>query len=265
MAQPTLVIGDVHGQVDQLRVVLRGADLIDTQDRWAGGTARLWFTGDFVDRGPDGIGVIDLVMALQQQARAAGGEVGAVLGNHDLLLLAADRFGAHAAPPGGTLWFDWVRNGGQRRDLQRMTDEHRRWLAALPTLVRIEDALLAHADAMFYLHYGRTVAEINAAVAAILAGNDLHAWDELAVQFAERQAFSNEGLRSARRLQMLIGRLGARTLVHGHTPISYVLGVDPAVIVEPYMYQQGRCINVDGGLYLGGAGFVAKILPGDQI
>ena len=53
----------------------------------AGRDARLWLVGDLVDRGPDGVGVIELVRRLQRE-----GDVHCLLGNHELLLLAARRF-----------------------------------------------------------------------------------------------------------------------------------------------------------------------------
>ena len=40
---------------------------------WSGGRASLWLLRDYVDRGPDGVGVIELIMRLQEQAADAGG------------------------------------------------------------------------------------------------------------------------------------------------------------------------------------------------
>ena len=73
------VIGDVHGQLEKLRDLLRGAELIrkdkDQNETWSGGDSTLWLMGDLVDHGPDGIGAVELVMRLQQQAAWAGGRV----------------------------------------------------------------------------------------------------------------------------------------------------------------------------------------------
>ena len=80
---PTFVVGDVHGQRDVLVRLLRDAGLIDAHERWSGGDARLWLLGDLVDRGPDGIGAIDLVRRLQEEA-----SVGCLLGNHEVMLIS---------------------------------------------------------------------------------------------------------------------------------------------------------------------------------
>src|SRR5260370_32987021 len=83
------IIGDVHGQLKKLVKLLQDAHLIDAEYVWKAGTATLWFMGDFVDRGPDSIAVLDLVMRLQREAAASGGTVASLLGNHEMLLLAA--------------------------------------------------------------------------------------------------------------------------------------------------------------------------------
>ena len=92
MTTPTFIIGDIHGHCDKLAGLLRDAGLVDADLAWSGGDARLFLLGDYVDRGPDGIGVIDLLMGLGVEAAAAGGQVEALLGNHDVMLLAAHRF-----------------------------------------------------------------------------------------------------------------------------------------------------------------------------
>ena len=111
------VVGDVHGHLAELIRALHVAELCDEEGHWAGGEAELWFLGDFVDRGPDGVGVIDLVMRLAEEATAAGGSVNSLIGNHEVLLLGMYRFGDDQVPdsPGPRSFApSWLLNGGQR-------------------------------------------------------------------------------------------------------------------------------------------------------
>ena len=85
-----VAVGDVHGGYVEFVGVLRNAKLIDEQDRWIGGRAHLVQTGDVLDRGPDSRKAMDLLMALEKRAKAAGGYVHALIGNHEAMNLYGD-------------------------------------------------------------------------------------------------------------------------------------------------------------------------------
>lgn len=241
------VIGDVHGEYDKLCRLLRGARLVDGGLRWSGGESRLTLVGDFFDRGPDGIGVVELVMRLQGEAAAAGGAVHALLGNHDALLLSAHRFG-------GYFLLSWRREGGQDSDIERLSPAHSEWLTALPAMAVHGGRLYVHADAEFYMRYGGTVDKVNARIRRLLRSDDQEAWDRLLDDFAERRAFDGPGGSAAS--ARFLARYGGRQLIHGHTPIEKVTGTPSARITEAYTYADGLCVNVDGGMVRGGPGFV---------
>ena len=80
-----VAIGDVHGAYDQLVALLQSLELIDTELQWTGGDTVLVQTGDLLDRGVQVFEVMDLFMALQDQAAAAGGEVRVLMGNHEAM------------------------------------------------------------------------------------------------------------------------------------------------------------------------------------
>jgi hypothetical protein len=82
-----VVFGDVHGAYDALAKTLRAAKMIDASQHWSGGTATLVSVGDLLDRGPDARKVLDLLMRLEGEARAAGGRVQVLSGNHELMNL----------------------------------------------------------------------------------------------------------------------------------------------------------------------------------
>src|SRR5947199_5963010 len=128
--------------------------------------------GDFVDRGPDGIAVLDLVMHLQTEAAAAGGSVSSLLGNHEMLLLAAYRFGRRSTELGSNFLTRWKQNGGNRKDISSLTLRHLDWMAHLPAMALVGDYLFMHADAPFYIKCVRTVDEVHAAFSKLLCSSD---------------------------------------------------------------------------------------------
>jgi hypothetical protein len=85
-----VAVGDVHGGYDEFVAILRAAGVIDSGNRWAGGEAHFVQTGDLLDRGAGSRQIMDLVMRLEPQARAAGGRVHALIGNHEAMNLTGD-------------------------------------------------------------------------------------------------------------------------------------------------------------------------------
>lgn len=252
-------MGDVHGQFDRVTTLLREAGLLDASLRWSGGGSVLWFIGDLVDRGPAGLQVIDLVMRLQQEAAAAGGSVASLLGNHDALLVSAHRFGAW---PGSrrheSFAAVWLRNGGEIEDLAELTPEHIAWITSRPAMVRVGPYLLTHGDTMLYTRYGRSVAEVNAAFSELLHGDDALRWSRLLSEFSEHRAFMG-GAEGSARAAAFRWHFGGEQIVHGHTPICRITGEAPGQVREALLYADEQCLDVDGGLYLGGPGFVHRL------
>jgi len=114
-APRTLVIGDVHGCLDELRALVQKAGVTDDD--------QVVFVGDLVAKGPDSAGVVSW---------ARGRGAAAVLGNHDdhaLHALAGDR----AAKPGALA----VAASLSKADAA--------WLAALPLYLRLPSDTAPHA------------------------------------------------------------------------------------------------------------------------
>lgn len=253
---PLWVAADVHGHRAELQDELRDAGLVDGTGQWSGGNARLWLLGDYVDRGPDGIGVIDDIRRLSGQAEAAGGEVRALLGNHEVQLLGAHRFGFAAVDgwdePGG--WRGgWARFGGLEEDLRGLTPEHIAWITALPAVAVVDEFLLVHADTARYLEFGSTVAEINTAVAEAMAGHDSVAWLEFCDRICDRLAFRDaEPAKPDDPVSTMLRALGGEVLVHGHSTLISCFDVAPEDVREALWYADGRVVAIDGGVFEGG-------------
>lgn len=85
-----VAVGDLHGDLDNAIAVLKLADVVNEAGNWAAGNTILVQTGDTTDRGPDSRKLLDLMMRLETQAAAEGGQVHALLGNHEVMNLLGD-------------------------------------------------------------------------------------------------------------------------------------------------------------------------------
>ena len=132
----TFAIGDIHGCLSPLRRLLQACEA-----HAGAGRARYVFLGDYLDRGPDSRGVVELLMQRQQ---AAPGDVVCLMGNHEhMAVMAQDD---ESAMPlwlqnsGATTQRNYWRTGG------RIEAAHLAWLRALP---------LCHDDGLrFFVHAG---------------------------------------------------------------------------------------------------------------
>ncbi|MFI6563987.1 metallophosphoesterase [Streptomyces sp. NPDC050534] len=268
-AGPLYVVGDVHGYLDELLAALREQGLVDAAGQWCAGTSRLWFLGDFTDRGPDGIGVIELVMRLSAEAAAAGGYCKALMGNHELLLLGAKRFGDTPVNSGaGTATFQaaWLLNGGQKTDMDRLQDHHLQWMARLDAMESVDGYLLVHSDTTAYLDYGDSIEAVNDTVRETLTRNDADECWDLFRKLTKRFSFRDEG--GADAVRSLLDTYGGTRIVHGHSPIPYLLGEvgseegdDSAgpVVEGPHVYAGGLAIAMDGGVTMAGKLLVQQL------
>jgi hypothetical protein len=85
-----VAVSDIHGAYDSMVATLHNTGVIDAAGNWSGGVAHLVIVGDILDRGADSRPAMDLLMALEAQAEAAGGRVHVLIGNHEAMNLVGD-------------------------------------------------------------------------------------------------------------------------------------------------------------------------------
>ncbi len=85
-----VAIGDLHGDLDATFRALRLAGAIDDHWRWIGGELVVVQTGDQLDRGGQEQEILDRLDTLASDARAHGGAVHVLNGNHELMNVALD-------------------------------------------------------------------------------------------------------------------------------------------------------------------------------
>ncbi|XP_015077090.1 shewanella-like protein phosphatase 1 [Solanum pennellii] len=87
-----VAVGDLHGDLDKARCALETAGVLssDGQSLWIGGETVLVQLGDILDRGEDELAILSLLKSLDIQAKAHGGAVFQVNGNHETMNVEGD-------------------------------------------------------------------------------------------------------------------------------------------------------------------------------
>jgi len=88
---PLLVLADTHGEYPIRVALLKAQGIIDDQLRWSFGKGHFTISGDMLDRGPHQLEILWLFYKLEAEAKAAGGRVHVVIGNHEAMVLRGDQ------------------------------------------------------------------------------------------------------------------------------------------------------------------------------
>lgn len=124
------VVGDVHGCHDELITLFA-----KIEEHAAGNDYKLIFVGDYVDRGPNVRGVVNLVMGLEQKGHVA------LMGNHEDMLLAGEYMYAEATLRS----FD--------ASFMELPEYVSNWMRRLPKYYEDDTIIVAHAG----VHPGLTL------------------------------------------------------------------------------------------------------------
>ena len=224
-----VAVGDVHGDLDATRRVLRLAGLIDADDHWSGGEAVFVQTGDQLDRGDDEQAILDLLARLETEAAAAGGAVHILNGNHEYMNAAGD---FRYVTPGGMADFtDAPGVDVQDAALQRFPEPMRARAAAfLPggayakvlatrnTAVVVGDTVFVHGGVL--PKYAGKVEALNASGRKWLAEGGAPPADLLApdgLVWARDYSVPTPSAQACADLDTALKTLGASRMVVGHT------------------------------------------------
>jgi len=149
-----VAVGDIHGDVNALRSVLRLAGAIDETNHWVGGELVIVQTGDVLDRGDDEPEILDLIAQLEVEAAAAGGRFIALNGNHEIM--NAQRDFRYVTPEGFTDFASFRREASREARAELPTDQegragafepgrrHARAFAARNTVVIVGNTVFVH-------------------------------------------------------------------------------------------------------------------------
>ncbi|SEM83310.1 Calcineurin-like phosphoesterase [Stigmatella aurantiaca] len=241
-----VAVGDVHGDVEALKEVLRFAGLLDAKGHWSGGKAHLVQTGDIADRGAGTREAFELLMRLEREALAAGGRVHLLLGNHEVMNMRGDlryvtpeelaSFADQSATPDAP---GAPKGLAGHQAAYGLEGRYGRWLRTHPAVVRIDGTLFLHGG----LHPevpAKTLGELNRWTRQELfpggapgGGTDPRGPLWFRGYAREDEAVWGPGL------EAVLTRFGARRMVMGHTPTQ-----DGRIGVR----FGGRAVLIDTGL-----------------
>jgi hypothetical protein len=229
-AERIVAIGDLHGDFNAARAAFRLAGATDASDRWIGGRLVVVQTGDQLDRGDGEREIIDFLERLTIEAKAAGGALQVLNGNHELMNANLDLryvtkggFNEFSSVPGLNL------NNPALGNLP--TFEKPRAASFLPggpfalllakrnTIAIVGDTLFVHGGVLpKYVSYGleKINSEVRqwlrgeaAAIPASVSAEDSPVWSR---HFSDESAPGNCGL-----LEQSLNAAGVKYMVVGHT------------------------------------------------
>jgi hypothetical protein len=157
MPSRLLALSDIEGNFEAFKLMLRGAKVIDEKFNWTFGNGHLVLLGDYFDRGLNVTECLWLAYKLESEAKAAGGRVHFILGNHEVLNLEGN--------------YQYVRKKYienaklLNEDYKRWYDNNSelgRWLRTKHAMIKIGDYVFVHGGISPELaKSGMNISEIN--------------------------------------------------------------------------------------------------------
>ena len=199
-----IVIGDIHGCIRSLMGLVEEKIAATKEDR-------LYFVGDYVDRGPDSKGVLDYLIGLREK----GYKVDFIRGNHEEMMI--ESFASD------TFFQPWMYNGGgitldsfgisteeflNRPGHQKIPEKYLDFLSHTTYFIELEKVFLVHAGFNFY---------------------DKRPFEDLDAMIWSRNFDYDKGLAKGKKI------------IHGHTPTT--LESIRNTLFDP----ESSLINVDAG------------------
>lgn len=200
------VIPDIHGCITTLKQLIETCIVPTKEDE-------LYFLGDYIDRGPDGRGVIDYIMSMQSQ----GYNIGYLVGNHEYYCMNAFNMDKHRFLGKSKIHKEWERYGakttlksfGAKRPRQ-IDEKYIDWMHKGHYFIELDDYILVHAGMNFNI--------------------DNPFDDTMSMMWA-------------RDFKVDRTKTGGKKIIHGHVPVEYSL-------IQLFIESEGYdFIALDNGVY----------------
>ena len=266
--QRLVAIGDLHADIESARRAFRMAGATDERDAWIGGNLIVVQMGDLIGRGTDDRAVLEFVLDLQDKAKAAGGTLHVLLGNHEVFAARPDHrwvdpaaFEAFVKIPGLNLKHPQVAAlpaMERPRFAALMPGGHySKRLATFPAVIRIGKTVFAHGGVLpHWARYG--IDRVNGEVAAWLSGRTAEPPSTLGLDDGSgddgvmwSRHFAVDWDKGCDVLTESLGILGAERMIVAHTVQQKI---------TPRCNERAWAIDVGISRYYGGTLQVLEII-----
>jgi len=230
-----VAIGDIHADIGAARAAFQLAGATNDHDEWIGGDLVVVQLGDIIGRSYEDRDVLDFILDLRKKARAAGGQLHSLIGNHEVFgarlrldYVAADAYSAFDDIPGLVLDDPRLAHlaADQRaRGAALMAGGHyAKQLAEFSTVLRLGDTIYVHGGVTpHWANYG--VNRINKEVSQWFAGSiveplsaqgvDAGNFDDIVIM--SRHFSDDVDEEDCELLEESLAILGAKRMVVAHT------------------------------------------------
>lgn len=240
-----LFLSDIEGELDALRSLLLANKVISSKYEWIFGKGHLVICGDLFDRGKDVPAVLWLLYKLEQDAKAKGGYVHTILGNHDVMNLAGDlryvdkKYMKSAEAMG----FDYM-------DLYNEKTELGRWLRSKNLVEKIGDNICLHGGVSAEINkLGLSVEELNKVSRPYIGFKNIK---KTVTDSTVLKIFSSDGLfwnrdyfkeqpADEKEIDQTLGIHNVKRIVVGHTITAKNVG----------FYYNGKVLGIDVNQHAG--------------
>ena len=237
-----VAVSDAHGMADNLLHLLSACKLTTPDGHWLADRTLLIVVGDSIDKGPQGLEIIDLWRTLSVEAPHSGSRVVVLLGNHEAEFLADPNNKKAAA-----LREELQAKGSDVRALLDPARPRGRFLRSLPLAARVGKRwLFCHAGWPPRMPYADFVAKAQSVLRAGDYKNDLLLDPD---SILEKRAGRDGGKwwddpADVQDLKDRLNQDGLYGVVFGHQPEAF--GLTGAV--GAYDPHDARLIKIDSGM-----------------
>lgn len=220
-----LAVSDIEGSFGSLRRFLLSHNVIDEKYNWTFGKGHLVCVGDFFDRGPNVTECLWLIYDLEDKAKAAGGYVHFILGNHEIMNMSNDQRYVHPK---------YMRNADLYKEPYvywfKLNTELGRWLQTKNVIERIGDLIFVHGGLAPDLNYlEKTLSELNNTMRPYyFIQEDVSRIDDDSLKFLFDANgplwYRNYVMGQAQdgEIEESLRKFGAKHIVIGHTLVNFV-------------------------------------------